>query len=77
MKDLFYNVKICINFNGDLQCSECDCTAIGREKECQLDNNKHMICVHTCPAIIKITTLLYDFIAENLCYKLCSELTKK
>jgi len=77
MKDVFYNVKICMTYDGDLQCSECDCVAAGGEKEYQFDHNNHMICVHICPAIMKITTLLCDFMAEDLCYELCSELTKK
>ena len=34
-----------------------------------------MVCMHACPDIIKITTLMCDFVANDLFYELAAHLT--
>ena len=34
-----------------------------------------MVCIHARPAIIKITILMCDFVADDLCYELDAHLT--
>ena len=34
-----------------------------------------MVCVNSCPAMIKITTSMCDFVADDIYYKLAAHLT--
>ena len=34
-----------------------------------------MACVHSCPVMIKITTSMRDFVADDMCYELAARLT--
>ena len=75
MQKVFYDVKEYITFDNDAHYSDCDCTASGISKKSKKSNTNNMTCVHTCPAVIKISTLTCDFVADDLFYELASHLT--
>ena len=47
------------------------------EKKCISKTDKHMLFLHACPEIINIITILREFMADDSCYELATELTKK
>ena len=77
MKGVVCNVKACVTFDRDMPCCDCDCTAGGGNKESKERTKKHMVCVHIFPTIMKITTLLCDFLVDDLCYELTAHLTNR
>ena len=72
MKQTIYNTKVCITCDGKLYCCQCDCKAGGGKEAYDLmqDSERNMVCVHVCPAIMKLTMLLCDYLAEDICFEI-------
>ena len=64
-----------MTFDVDMHCSDCDCTAGSCNEELKKTYAMHMVCAHACPAIIKIATLMCQFVADDMCYDLAVHLT--
>ena len=74
MKNASYSTRVCISTDGSVICCECKCKIGGAD---QSDDEANMLCVHICPSITKLTMILFDYLAEDVCYELASMLTTR
>ena len=74
MNKAVYTTKVCVTCDGQLYSCECDCKAGGGKSASDLveDSEKNMVCVHVCPTIMKVTMLLCDYLAEDMCFELAA-----
>ena len=67
--------KACITYDGHLHYHDCNCEAAwGKDNKVK---GKKMVCMHTCPCIMKLSMILIDCLSDDLCYELASKISKK
>ena len=59
-------VKICMSHDGHVLCCDFNCTAGGAKENEFRHNNKNMLCMHTCPSIMKFSAKLRDYLADDI-----------
>ena len=84
MKDEYCRFKISMTSCGKLHCCNCTCkVGSNKSKENNNDNetlnknsstnkDKRMVCVHTLPNFMKLSMLLFDFLADDAYFELAS-----
>ena len=77
LKDQMHRSKLIISFDGDLTCEDCKCKAGGKieDNDTNSEGNEdviNMVCVHALPTLIKLSSLLYDYLADDTCFELSS-----
>ena len=53
-----------------MHCRDCDCVAGGGSNDAKEANEKYVVHVNSCPAIIKMIAVSCDFIDDDTCYEL-------
>ena len=69
MKSEKYKTKVVMTTDSEIVSSDCECKVGGNHENIDESN---MICIHIFSSIMKITMILLDYLAEDLCYELAS-----
>ena len=75
LKDQRYRSKLIISFKGDIASEDCKCKARGKIEDHYHNSERNkdvinMVCVHTLSTLIKLSSLLYDYLADDECFEL-------
>ena len=78
MKGQTYENKITVSYDGELFCCECTCKDGGRDNE-EKDNNveKNKLCFHGLSNFMKLSIMLFDYLADDMCFELCALFKRK
>ena len=64
-------MQVTVASNGELFCCGCNCKAGGNKEENKIANinDENVACLHELPNIIKISFMLFDYLADDACFE--------
>ena len=74
IKSVSYSTRVCVSTDGSVVYCECKCK-IGAGH--MSDDQGNILCVYICSSITTLTMILFDYLAEDVCYELASMPTRR